>query len=138
VPGSYDFSATANAAALPNLLWTTDAKTDMSNPTNAASIGLSPWVTILGKGQINYTADNLVSSPIASSCFGCHDSSKAVTHMTSNGGTLVGLFSSVASVATRPAVGATSAMTFAKKEVCMDCHISTSIYGLGIKAVHAN
>jgi len=137
VAGSYDFSGAANAAALPNLLWITDAKGDMSNPTKAASLGLSPWVTTLGKGQINYTADNLVSSPIASSCFGCHDSAKAVTHMTSNGGTLVSLFSSVASAATRPAIGAASTMTFAKKEVCMDCHASTSSYGLGIKAVHA-
>ena len=137
VAGGYDFSGTANKAALPNLLWTTDARGDMSNPTSAASIGLSPWVTTLGKGQINYTADNLVSSPIASSCFGCHDSTTAVTHMQGNGGTLVTLFSTVASVATRPAVGVTSTMTFTKKELCMDCHASTSVYGLGIKAVHA-
>ncbi len=136
VAGGYDFSGPANKAAVPNLLWTTDAKTDMTNAANVASIGLSPWVTTLGKGQIDYRPDHLVSSPIASSCFGCHDSSKAVTHMQGNGGTLVSLFSSVASVATRPAVGATSTMTF-KKELCMDCHDSTSVYGLGIKAVHA-
>ena len=137
VPGSYDFGAAANSAAVSNLLWFTDANGNMSNPTGAPSIGLSPWVTTLGKGQISYTSDNLVSSPIASSCFGCHDSSKAVTHMVGNGGTLVSLFSSVASVATRPAVGAASSMTFVKKELCMDCHQPTSTYGLGIKAVHA-
>ncbi len=142
VAGSYDFSGTANKAALPNLLWTTDAKGNMTNdattnPTGIAPIGLSPWVTTLGKGQIDYRTDNLVSSPIASSCFGCHDSATAVTHMQGNGGTLVTLFSTVASVATRPAVGATSTMTFTKKELCMDCHVSTSTYGLGIKAVHS-
>jgi OmcA/MtrC family decaheme c-type cytochrome len=142
VAGSYDFSAAANAAALPNLLWTTDAKGNMTNdattnPTGIASIGLSPWVTALGKGQINYTSDNLVSSPIASSCFGCHDASAAVTHMVSNGGTLLGLFSSVSSVAVRPAVGTASTMTFTKAEQCTFCHSSSSAFGLGIKAVHA-
>lgn len=138
VAGSYDFSGTENKAALSNLLWTTDAKKDMSNPTNAASIGLSPWVTTLGAGQADYSTDNLVSSPIASACFGCHDSSDAVTHMLSNGGTLVSQFSTVSSVgAARPAVGATSAMTFTKTESCMFCHSSTSSYGLGIAAVHA-
>jgi OmcA/MtrC family decaheme c-type cytochrome len=137
VAGGYDFSGTANAAALPNLLWNTDAKGDMSNPTNAPSIGLAPWVTTLGKGQINYTADNLVTSPITSACFGCHDNANAVAHMQSNGGTIYGLFSSVGSVAARPAIGAASSMTFTKKEQCMFCHNPTSAYGLGIKAVHS-
>jgi len=142
VAGSYDFSSAAATAALPNLLWTTDTKGNMlndatTNPTGIAPIGLSPWVTTLGKGQIDYRTDNLVSSPIASTCFGCHDSSKAVAHMQGNGGTLLALFSSVASVAARPAVSAASTMTFTKKELCMDCHASTSTYGLGIKAVHA-
>ena len=34
VPGSYDFGSSANAAAAPNLLWTTDADKDMRNPNN--------------------------------------------------------------------------------------------------------
>jgi len=116
---------------------TNDATT---NPTNLPSIGLSPWVTTNGGGQIDYTNDNLVSSPIASSCFGCHDSTVAVSHMESNGGTLVRKFSTVATVAgggTRPAIGATTAVTFNKTEQCLFCHNSTSVYGLGIKAVHA-
>jgi len=137
VAGSYDFSGTANKAAIANLLWTTEARGDMSNPTSAATIGQSPWVKALGKGEINYTADNLVSSPIASACFGCHDSTDAATHMQQNGGTLYALFSTVASVATRPTLGATSTMTFTKTESCMFCHASDSTYGLGIKAVHA-
>ena len=143
VAGSYDFSAAANKAALPNLLWTTDAKADMTNnattnPTGIVSIGLSPWVTTLGKGQTNYSGiasvlaggdapvGNLVTSPIASACFGCHDSAKAVTHMQGNGGSIYALFSSVSSLGVgvaRPAVGTASAMTFTKPEFCMDCHI---------------
>lgn len=150
VAGSYDFSGTDNKAALPNLLWTTDARGDMSNPTNAASIGLSPWVTALGSGQVDYNADNLVSSPIASSCFGCHDSTTAVTHMQGNGGTLVSRASSVSTGArpvyqvtvgttttTKQPTDASNTLVFTKKELCMDCHSSTSTYGLGIKAVHA-
>jgi OmcA/MtrC family decaheme c-type cytochrome len=135
VAGSYDFSAGANSAALPNLLWTTDAKTDMSNPNNAPSLGLSPWVTTLGRGQVDYTNDNLVSSPIAASCFGCHDSSLAVQHMVSNGGTLVTSFSKVSSVATRPAIGAASTMKFTKAEQCMLCHASGKV--ADIKVMHA-
>jgi OmcA/MtrC family decaheme c-type cytochrome len=135
VSGSYDFSGSANSAAVPNLLWTTDAAGNMSNPTNAASIGLSPWVTTQGAGQIDYTTNNLVSSPIASSCFGCHDTSLAVQHMELNGGTLVRKFSTVSSVATRPAIGAASTMTFTKVEQCMLCHASGKV--ADIKAVHA-
>jgi OmcA/MtrC family decaheme c-type cytochrome len=145
VAGSYDFSGTANKAALPNLLWTTDARSDMSNPTNAASIGQSPWVTILGKGQVDYSSDNLVSSPIASSCFGCHDSTKAVTHIQGNGGTLVSPASTVSTGArpkfinflTDSPTASSNTLVFTKKELCMDCHISTSSYGLGIKDVHS-
>lgn len=140
VAGSYDFSGADNKAALPNLLWTTDAKTNMVIPPADAAlpvIGLSPWVDALGGGRADFSVDNLVSSPIASACFGCHDSTDAVTHMQQNGGTLVTKFSTVASVAARPAVGTTSTMTFTKTESCMFCHSSDSAYGLGIKAVHA-
>ena len=142
VAGSYDFATAANATALPNLLWTTDAKADMSNPTNAASIGLSPWVTSLGKGQINYTADNLVTSPLTSACFGCHDSKIAVSHMQLNGGTVYGLASTVSSGGSRPAIPSASAVptattfSFTKVETCMVCHASGKV--ADTKAVHAN
>ncbi|MBE0613689.1 MAG: OmcA/MtrC family decaheme c-type cytochrome [Burkholderiales bacterium] len=134
VEGSYDFSGTANKAALPNLLWTTDANGD---ERAAADLGLSPWLTALATGKDDYRTDNLVTSPITSACFGCHDSTTAVTHMQSNGGSIYAKFSSVASVATRPAEGTASTMTFTKAEQCMTCHSSSSTYGLGIKAVHA-
>ena len=120
VAGSYDFSATASAAALPNLLWT-DAKGDMSNPTSAPSIGLSPWVPL----QTDYTSDNLVTS----SCFGCHDSKSAVAHMQLNGGTLV----SPASVVS---TGGVRTNGFSKVETCTVCHGSGKV--ADIKAVHMN
>jgi OmcA/MtrC family decaheme c-type cytochrome len=134
VAGSYDFSASANAAALPNLLWTTDAKTDMSNPTLLPSIGLSPWVNILGKGQINYTADNLVTSPVTSACFGCHDSTTAVAHMRLNGGTIYGLASTVSTGGARPAVGTATGFSFSNGEACVVCHGAGKAYD--ISSVH--
>ena len=142
VAGSYDFSTAANAAALPNLLWTTDAKADMSNPTNAATLGLSPWVTSLGRGQTNYTADNLVTSPVTSACFGCHDSKIAVSHMQLNGGTVYGSVSTVSSGGPRPANPAASVapaattFSFTKVETCMVCHASGKV--ADIKVMHAN
>jgi len=134
VAGSYDFSASANSAAAPNLLWNTDARGDMRNP-GVASIGLSPWIAALGQGEIDYRTDNLVSSPIASACFGCHDSNLAVSHMQSQGGTLLSLFSTVSSVAARPAVGTASAMRFTRYESCLLCHGSGKV--ADIKVVHA-
>jgi OmcA/MtrC family decaheme c-type cytochrome len=138
VSGSYDFSGTANSAAVDKLLWTTEANGDMTNAGNVASLGLSPWITTLGKGQANYTSaglGNLVTSPIAASCFGCHDSSTAASHMQQQGGSIYALFSSVASVATRPAIGTASTMTFTKSETCMLCHASGKT--ADIKAMHA-
>jgi OmcA/MtrC family decaheme c-type cytochrome len=142
VSGGYDFSSTAAKAAADNLtlLWTTDAKTDMTNAGNVASIGLSPWVsTSRNDGQADYRTNHLVSSPIASACFGCHDSSLAVQHMESNGGTLVRKLSTVSDVGTttspRPAVGATSTMAFSKTEQCMLCHASGKV--ADIKTMHA-
>jgi OmcA/MtrC family decaheme c-type cytochrome len=131
VAGSYDFTATKNAAALPNLLWTTEAKGNMTNPDPVAnpSIGLSPWIGILGRGQVDYTTDNLVSSPIASSCFGCHDSNAALAHMQQNGGKL---YEDVSKVS----VSGTGDRTkgFINNETCMVCHGAGKI--APIKDVH--
>ena len=136
VAGSYDFSAAANAAAVPNLLWTTDAKTDMSNPTNAATLGLAPWITSLGRGQTSYAADNLVTSPVTSACFGCHDSKIAVSHYQLNGGTVYGSVSAVSTGGARPAVGASTTFGFTKVESCMVCHATGKVGD--IKAMHMN
>jgi OmcA/MtrC family decaheme c-type cytochrome len=134
VPGSYDFSATANAAAIPNLLWTTEAKTDMTNSGNVPSRGLSPWVTTLGRGQVNYVTDNLVSSPISSACFGCHDSTSALAHMKSNGGKLYASVSAVSTGGARPATGTNTGFKFSNDESCMVCHAAGKV--ADIKAAH--
>jgi OmcA/MtrC family decaheme c-type cytochrome len=116
IPGSYDFSAAANSAAVPNLLWSTDANKDMSS-ADASTLGLSPWVKMLGRGLINYTTDNLVSSPISAACFGCHDSKSAVAHIQANGGTLYQPASSVSATGS-----ADRSKGFTKVEQCMVCH----------------
>ena len=141
VAGSYDFSNAANAAALPNLLWTTEAKTDMTNnattnPGNLPSRGLSPWITTLGRGQVNYSTDNLVSSPISSACFGCHDSKTALSHMQLNGGALYASVSTVSTGGARPATGTTTGFSFTKVEACMVCHAPGKV--AAIKDVHMN
>ncbi len=55
--------------------------------------------------------------------------------METNGGTLVRKFSTVSSVATRPAIGAASTMAFTKSEQCMLCHASGKV--ADIKEMHA-
>ena len=128
VAGSYDFSGTLNASQASKMLWTTDAKYDESA---SADLGLSPWLAILGNGKADYTNDNLVSSPIASACFGCHDTQADVAHMQSQGGTLVSQVSTVATGSDRTAAG----FRFTKLEACLVCH------GTGkpqdIKVMHA-
>jgi len=122
VAGSYDFSAAANSAAQPNLLWTTDSNGNI--PAVAPALGISPWVPAVA----DYTADNLVSSPMSSSCFGCHDTKSAVAHMQYNGGTLVSRASTVSTGG--------RANGFSKVESCMVCHASGKV--ADIKAVHKN
>ena len=146
--GTYDFSASSSSAALPNLLWATDTAGNMTNnattnPTGIVPIAQNPWVKLIGPGEIDYRTDNLVSSPIASSCFGCHDSSLAAQHMQSNGGTLLKQFSTVSSLGTttpRPmptaaGVGDSTAMTFTKTEQCTLCHLAGKV--ADIKVMHA-
>jgi len=124
VPGSYNFGISANMTAAPNLLWATDANANMTNPNNAPSIGLSPWIDILGKGQIDYRYDNLVSSPIAAACFACHDSNQAVTHIQQNGGRLLALVSEITGqppgTAAQPA--SRDGLTAINTETCLVCH----------------
>ena len=141
VPGSYDFSASANAAQMPNLLWSTAA----NGPTPAAAstvvittgtetiTGLtviSPFITPGVDYGVRYSYNvstgvttpaaptTLVNSPIAAACFGCHDSKVAMAHMQGNGG----------------AIYEPRSTALAKVEQCMICH------GTGktadIKAMH--
>ena len=132
VPGSYDFGNAANAAAQPNFLWSRDANADMSNPTNInpTGIGRSPFIDKLGDGQADYSKDNLVSSPMASACFGCHNSDTAINHIRGNGGVLYTRITKVIGATTPDA----TKLTANNKEACMACHASGKV--ADIKVVH--
>jgi len=153
VPGSYDFSATANKAALPNLLWPTVATGTFDNTAPySGSFSNSPYVvqcatpTVSG-GNLAYATGNyggafsvkadgsaapsaaaattLVSSPITAACSACHDSTSAIAHMQTNGG---------AFYAARSSVFAASGATSNKVEACLTCHGTGAAYD--IKVVH--
>jgi len=137
IPGSYDFGLPANATASNNLLWTTDANGDMRNPNNVPPIGQSPWIKILGKGEIDYRGDPLVSTPITAACFGCHDSQTAVAHFQINGGVLLKSVSSITGAT--PGVPGTSTtdrsgLDAKNVETCLLCHASGKI--ADVKVVH--
>jgi len=147
--GTYDFSASASASAVPNLLMSTSAVKVI--PTfNSVILGtepmpaeyISPFVTagqdyglafnpatsILGISteQDPTYLNNLVMSPISAVCFGCHDTSAAKAHMTQNGGSI--------NVARSAALNIT--------ETCLVCHGAVSTTNItntttpAIKAVH--
>ncbi|HEY3270195.1 MAG TPA: OmcA/MtrC family decaheme c-type cytochrome [Geothrix sp.] len=136
VPGSYDFSNSANAAAIPNMLFSTVGKgiynnNPATNPTGYFSI--SPYVVAdnvqnYGTGP-SYSAatgvltqdvagTNLVSSPITAACASCHDSKIAIAHFKGNGGSFYD----------------TRATALLKVEQCLICHGSGKT--ADIKAVH--
>jgi len=138
VADGYDFSSAAAISALPNRLYKTVATGKFNGTATAdplAKFSLSPYVTAdnvtdygagfayaSATGAITAAAGTtLVSSPIATACFSCHDSAVATQHMESNGGSI-----------NDPRTGA-----LAKIEQCMFCHSPNSAFGLGIKAVHA-
>jgi OmcA/MtrC family decaheme c-type cytochrome len=160
LPGSFDFSNATNVNAVPNMLWTTDDASDMRLPPNnsvsatenpSTYVGVSPWITggkfasnksaptvldrtIVGLGYKDYRIDNVVSSPVASACFGCHDAPKSINHMEQNGGVLVKQISTVTGIAAPSTTGLTAAqittalntyrtnLTAANKEACLICH----------------
>lgn len=99
LPGTYDFTAAASAAALPNLLWSTEATYSATDP---ASYVRSPYVvgafSALGTGYATSgtgctlaapceaQGTTLVSSPITAACIACHDKPEVRAHMTDMGG----------------------------------------------------
>ena len=130
--GTYDFSATASAAALPNLLAST-----VATGVIAADISTSPYVVPgtdygLGYSTSNVTSGTvngvacttaapcactlaapcdaapttLVKSPVTAACSTCHDSSDALAHMRQMGGSFY----------------ETRLLASAKNELCMTCH----------------
>jgi OmcA/MtrC family decaheme c-type cytochrome len=147
LPGTYDFSASASAAQLPNRLYRTvgtgiyngtagTVTTNSSPATTQTAVGvfsLSPYVT--ADNATNYGAGfsynaatgvatpaagtTLVTSPIATACFACHDSDLATQHMQSNGGSIYEARSTA----------------LAKSEQCTLCHTAGKV--ADIKAMHA-
>jgi OmcA/MtrC family decaheme c-type cytochrome len=102
IANTYDFTASASLAAVPNMnVYTVATGTFDTNPTtNPSYFQISPYVD--GTGATNYgsgfsfsaatgvttqaSGSNLVISPIMAACSACHDSPTDIAHMTSNGG----------------------------------------------------
>ena len=145
IPGMYDFSSSAySTTTLNNMLATTVATGSISSSatvivsgseaTNVASV-VSPFVTLGGNYGAGYAVSGsgvptdaasttLISSPIASACYACHDTDLAKSHMVQNGG----------------ALWEARATALGKKETCLVCH-GTAANTLNstvptIKAVH--
>jgi OmcA/MtrC family decaheme c-type cytochrome len=128
-------------------------------------IGVSPWIIgstgkldvikgsgakdrviipIGADGYNDYRLDNVVSSPLASSCFGCHDSVGSVRHMVDEGGVLAKRISTVTGIAVPTTAGPVPTTTevaayrknlnAANKEACLTCHGNGKI--ADIKLVH--
>jgi OmcA/MtrC family decaheme c-type cytochrome len=133
LPGTYDFSASASAAAANNRQYRYVATSTPlgATPTAVQLFAASPYLQApgtnygagfsfnAGTGATTQAADTtLVSSPTAAVCFSCHDSSLALAHMRANGGSIY----------------ATRAAGLATTEQCLLCHASGKI--ADIKAVH--
>ncbi|MBI3131189.1 MAG: OmcA/MtrC family decaheme c-type cytochrome [Acidobacteria bacterium] len=156
VPGSYDFGRASNAAAVPNLLWTTVATGTTPNPMNVIITGsetipgvywspFSKAAAAAANGGVaegyafgsgfSYSAatgvttvaagTTLVSSPYVAACSNCHDSSLALEHMKTNGGSFY---------ATRASVQ--TAGVYTKQEQCFLCHSAGKI--ADTEKVHMN
>jgi OmcA/MtrC family decaheme c-type cytochrome len=133
LPGTYDFSASASASALPNKQFRTVASGTISKVTGTtlAKFSISPYVnqtvsTNYGSGfsvdsagsAVQAVGTTLVDSPITTVCFACHDSTLAIAHMTGNGG----------------AIYEARSTALVKTEQCMLCHGSGKV--ADIKAMH--
>ncbi|NRF71077.1 OmcA/MtrC family decaheme c-type cytochrome [Aquincola sp. S2] len=131
LPGTYDFSATASANALPNRLHRGAATGTFSSTASALSLfSMSPYITKdfaygggfsfnVGTGATTAAAPTtLVNSPIATACVACHDSSLAISHMRTNGGSFY----------------APRSEALARGEQCMLCHAQGKV--ADIKVMH--
>ncbi|MBE0549669.1 MAG: OmcA/MtrC family decaheme c-type cytochrome [Rubrivivax sp.] len=112
LPGTYDFSATASAAAVDNRQYRT-----VASGTVADNFSKSPYVApgAYGAGfsfsaatgaTTEAAATTLVTSPIATACFACHDSMNAESHFMINGGSIY----------------APRATALGSTETCLVCH----------------
>jgi len=135
-PGGYDFSA--GLSQVQNRLHRTAAQGTMAAAGTVGSLSLSPYVTAgtaygtASTSNCNSVANcnqpngNLVNSPIANACFGCHDgqttadpSLSVEAHIESNGGGSIYL---------------DRATALTKQESCMLCHGPTQL--VPIKSSH--
>jgi hypothetical protein len=128
MPGTFDFSAPASAAALPNRLYATAATGTMPA---AGTAYLSPFVTagsnygsgfsfsVASGATTPASATTLVISPIMAACVACHDTSLAIGHMQSNGGSFY----------------APRSTALGKSEQCTLCHLTSKV--ADIAAMHA-
>jgi len=134
LPGTYDFSLSTSASAVPNRQYRT-VGTGKYNGTVAGSVAtfsISPYVTAdnvmdYGTGFAVNTATGaitaaagttLVNSPITTACFSCHDSAGATAHMRTNGGSIY----------------AARTTALATPEQCLICHGTGKL--ADIKTVH--
>ena len=95
LPNTYDFTATASLAAIPNMQPYTVATGKYTSGFTISPYVTADGVTSYGTGfgfnattgvGTDATPDTLVISPIMSVCSSCHDSPTNLAHMQSNGG----------------------------------------------------
>ncbi len=131
LPGTYNFRATTTSRVMDNMLVSTVGQGTYA----AGGISTSPYV--IADGVTNYgtgfsfagatsvsteaTGTTLVSSPITDACGGCHDSSAAIGHMRTMGGSFYAPRST--------ALGANAPV-----EQCLICHGPGT--GFDIEIVH--
>ena len=135
VPGSYEFTSTANFGAISRMQLSTAATGTLDpNPlTNSKYYTISPYVsndgvTNYGSGfsynaETNTTTEaagtTLVHSQITGACVACHDSQIAVAHMKQAGGQFYGVRSTVLGLGP-------------SQEQCLICHGPGRIAAIGI------
>ena len=135
-PGGYDFSAPGALDQVGRRLFRTAAQGNMAAAGTVGALSLSSWVNpgdSFGASDsqcatdpvCNQPATNLVTSPIANACFGCHDgqttsdpSLSVRTHVEQQGGS----------------VYRDRATAMTKQESCLLCHGPGQV--VPIKAMH--
>jgi OmcA/MtrC family decaheme c-type cytochrome len=122
--------ATTPATNYGNYFTYTPAGATASAYTTAAGIAVPAQVAPAGGLTVIADTATLVSSPISSACFACHDTSNAKNHMVSNGGVVYGTRASAGAAAT-PAVAASGTVAavnavpltgLTNREDCLTCH----------------
>jgi OmcA/MtrC family decaheme c-type cytochrome len=106
--------AAATAASAPNygnVFSFTPVGATVSAYTPASGTAVAAHVAGAGGETVAADTATLVSSPISSACFSCHDSAAAKNHITSNGGAVY---------ATRASVSTAGVLN--NREDCLTCH----------------